>query len=176
MILAPYQFNGHSGWQGTAHCAVFTDGGTQYYMAHQGRPGVNKYFMNLHVRKVFWTPDGWPVVSPERYAGEDNAMVSRDSLAGNWEQILLGYRVVPGYAEEQTTPDFQTSDALTLAADGTLNGTAAETWTYNAPWLQLNRSNGSIQTVFCAERPGLGGQKKHHHLYRTEQRGNSRVG
>ncbi len=67
MILAPYQFNDHGGWQGTAHCTVFDDGNGQYYMAHQGRPGVNSYFMDLHVRKMFWTSDGWPVVSPERY-------------------------------------------------------------------------------------------------------------
>jgi arabinan endo-1,5-alpha-L-arabinosidase len=147
MILAPYQFDGHSGWQGTAHCAVYTDGGTQYYMAHQGRPGINKFYMDLHVRKLFWTPDGWPVVSPQRYAGEDNALVSKDSLAGNWEQIVLGYRIVPGYAEEQTTPDFQTSTVLALAADGTINGNAANAWTYNAPWLELKWNNGFTDKV-----------------------------
>ncbi|MDE3234837.1 MAG: arabinan endo-1,5-alpha-L-arabinosidase [Bacteroidota bacterium] len=148
MIIAPYQFNGHSGWQGTAHCTVFDDGSGQYFIAHQGRPGIDSYFMDLHVRKLFWNADGWPVASPERYAWEDNAIVPKDSLVGNWEQIILGYKVVPGYAAEQVSPDFQTSVRLTLAADGTLNGDANSKWTYNAPWLQLNWSNGYTDKVY----------------------------
>ncbi|HTI12572.1 MAG TPA: arabinan endo-1,5-alpha-L-arabinosidase [Puia sp.] len=148
MIVAPYQFMGHGGWQGTAHCGVFDDGNGQYFMAHQGRPAVNSYFMDLHVRKIFWTADGWPVVSPERYAWEDNSTVSKDSLAGNWEQIILNYTVVPGYADQQTSPDLQVATTLTIAADGTLNGDAASKWTYTAPWLRLSWSNGTVDQLF----------------------------
>jgi len=147
MITAPYRFNGHSGWQGVSHCTVFDDGGGQYYLAHQGRPGVDKYFMDLHVRKVFWTKDGWPVVSPERYAWEDNANVPVDSITGSWEQIILGYRVVPGYADEQVSPDFQVSIALTISPNGTLNNDANSKWTYNAPWLEMHWSNGFTDKV-----------------------------
>lgn len=147
MIVAPYQFMGHGGWQGTAHCGVFDDGNGQYFMAHQGRPAVNSYFMDLHVRKIFWTADGWPVVSPERYAWEDNSIVAKDSLTGNWEQIILNYQVVPGYADQQTSPDMQVATTLTIAPDGTLNGDAASKWTYTAPWLQLNWSNGTVDKV-----------------------------
>jgi arabinan endo-1,5-alpha-L-arabinosidase len=148
MILAPYQFNGHGGWQGTAHCGVFDDGNGQYYMAHQGRPGVNSYFMDLHIRKIFWTPDGWPVVSPERYAWEDNSTVAKDSITGNWEQIILGYTVMPGYGNEQTNPNFQIATNITIDATGTINGDAANTWTYTAPWLQLKWGNGFTDKVF----------------------------
>lgn len=148
MIVAPYQFSGHGGWQGTSHCTVFDDGAGNYYIGHQGRPGIAKYFMDLHVRKLFWTKDGWPVASPERYAWEDNSTVAKDSLAGNWEQIILGYRVVPGYADEQTSPDFQVAQSLAIGADGTLNGDAASTWTYTAPWLEMHWSNGFTDKVF----------------------------
>lgn len=117
-------------------------------MAHQGRPAVNSYFMDLHVRKIFWTTDGWPVVSPERYAWEDNSTVPKDSVIGNWEQIVLNYRVVPGYDKEQISPDMQTSILLTISADGSINGNAANKWTYNAPWLQINWDNGSTYKVF----------------------------
>jgi arabinan endo-1,5-alpha-L-arabinosidase len=148
MITAPYQFLGHGGWQGVSHCTVFTDGGSNYFFASQARPGVNSYFMDLHVRKIFWTQDGWPVVSPERYAWEDNSTISKDSLIGNWEQIILGYKVVPGYANEQTSPDFQTAISLAINADGTLNNDASSKWTYSEPWLQLNWSNGYTDKVF----------------------------
>jgi arabinan endo-1,5-alpha-L-arabinosidase len=141
MILAPYQFQGHGGWQGVAHCSVFEDSG-QYYMAHQGRPSVDKYFMVMHVRKLFWTTDGWPVVSPERFSRVAQTPVTQNELAGDWEQIILGYQVVPGYSAEQVSPNLQTATIITLQADGKINGNAANAWTYNAPWLEMKWNNG----------------------------------
>lgn len=147
MILAPYKFSGHGGWQGVSHCSVFEDNG-QYFMAHQGRPGVDKYYMDMHVRKIFWTTSGWPVVSPERYAWEKDSLIASADIAGEWEQIILGYTVVPGYQNEQTSPGFQVSAPLTIGANGTLNGNAGNTWSYAAPWLQLNWANGFTDRVF----------------------------
>lgn len=147
MILAPYKFQGHSGWQGTAHCAVFKDDAGQYFMAHQGRPGNSIYSMIMHVRKIFWMENGWPVVSPERYAWEDNAAVARDSITGQWERIRFGYNVVPGFENEQVSPDFQSSVNINIDAAGTINGNEG-TWTYAAPWLQLNWNTGSTEKLF----------------------------
>jgi len=148
MILAPYQFTGHGGWQGTSHVSVFDDSNGQFFIAHQARPSVNSYFMDLHVRKLFWTTDGWPAASPERYACESNATVSNDSIAGTWDYISLNYNIVPGYSAEQTSPDLQIATPLVINSNGTLNGDAGNTWTYNAPWLQINWSNGSKDKVF----------------------------
>ena len=148
MIIAPYKFDNHAGWQGVSHCTVFDDGTGQFFIAHQGRPVADKYYMDLHVRKLFWTPDGWPVASPERYAWEDNSTVPQDSITGNWEQIILSYRIVPGYGNEQVSPDLQVPTSLSIDADGSLNGNTANTWTYTAPWLQLNWSNGFTDKVF----------------------------
>lgn len=148
MIIAPYQFAGHSGWQGVAHSTTFSDGNGQYYIAHQGRSGADSYYMNLHVRKLFWNAEGWPVASPERYAWEKDSLIGQSDLAGDWEQIVLGYNIVPGYATEQSSPDFQKSINLTIASNGTLNGNAANTWTYAAPWLTLKWANGFTDKVF----------------------------
>lgn len=147
MILAPYKFSGHGGWQGVSHCSVFKDG-DQYYMAHQGRPGENSFFMVMHVRKIFWTEDGWPVVSPQRFAGLTQTPLSESELTGVWEQIVLGYNVVPGYANEQIFPNFQNAVELTLDAFGTINGDPNNTWTYTAPWLEMNWNNAFISKVY----------------------------
>lgn len=147
MILAPYRFDGHSGWQGVSHPGVFQDNDGQWFMAHQGRLGSMIYCMVFHIRKIFWTEDGWPVVSPERYAAIEQTPVKEDELTGEWEQIVLGYEVVPGYAEEQTSPGFQTSVSLTLDAEGTINGDPGNTWTYEAPWLELNWNDQWIDKV-----------------------------
>lgn len=148
MILAPYQFNGHSGWQGVSHPSVFSDDQGQFFMAHQGRPGENSYFMVLHVRKIHWTEDGWPIVSPERYANVGQNEITEDDLIGNYEQIILGYRVVPGYAEEQTSADFQTSINLELNSDGAINGDSGNKWSFEAPWLTLEFANGFTDKLY----------------------------
>jgi arabinan endo-1,5-alpha-L-arabinosidase len=144
MIVAPYKFKGHSGWQGVAHCTVFEEDG-QYYIAHQGRPGVNLYFMNMHVRQLFWTDDGWPVASPERYAAQPLAKITASGIAGEWEMIDFGYRVVPGFDREQTSPDFQTSETLLLNADGTVNSVDTDTWEFNHPWLTLEMEGNTVR-------------------------------
>ena len=169
MILAPYKFNGHSGWQGVAHPAVFSDGNGQFYMAHQGRPGENSYFMDLHVRKIHWTKDGWPIVSPERYAGVEQPDITESDLAGKYEQIILGYQVVPGYADEQTSPDFQTSIALELNSDGSINGDSANSWSYDAPWLTLKWGNGYTDELYAEYgRDWENNKESHHFAYRPQ--------
>lgn len=147
MILAPYRFAGHGGWQGTAHCAVFQDNG-QFYMAHQGRPGVNSYYMVMHVRKMFWTEGGWPVVSPERYAATEQTPVATSELEGDWERIELGYQVVPGYQNEQLSPDFQVFTPMTLDAAGTIDGNPNRHWTYVSPWLLITWENGNSDKLY----------------------------
>ena len=145
MIIAPYKFSDHQGWQGVSHCAVFQDNG-QYFIAHQGRPTINPAYMVLHVRKLFWTSDGWPIASPERYALEDNANVAVENITGQWDRIKLDYHVVPGFDKEQLFPDLQIATDLILNSGGTIN-TNAGTWTYTAPWLQLTWNTGTVEKV-----------------------------
>lgn len=89
VLTAPYRFEEHPGWAGTGHCAAFSDGEGRYFMAHQGRLSPDNGMMVLHVRQMFFTPDGWPVVSPERYAGTPQRTVSSDELTGEWEVIKV---------------------------------------------------------------------------------------
>ena len=65
-------------------------------------------------------------------------------MPGEWEQIVLGYQVVPGYANEQISPNMQQAVSITLNADGKINGDAANTWTYAAPWLELKWGGGAF--------------------------------
>ncbi len=144
MIVAPYRFNGHSGWQGVSHCSVFKEG-DKYFIAHQGRPGIDSYYMILHVRELFWTPEGWPVASPERYAAVDQFPVLENEIPGDWQHIVFNYKVVPGYADEQLSPDFQVAEKITLDAAGTINNSTSDTWSFNSPWLELKWSNGIVE-------------------------------
>ncbi|MGL1884955.1 MAG: arabinan endo-1,5-alpha-L-arabinosidase [Reichenbachiella sp.] len=136
MILAPYRFNGHSGWQGVSHVAVFTDQESgEFYMGHQGRPGIDSYYMVLHTRQIHWTEDGWPMTSSQRYAAEVETEVLEEELVGKWEQIVLNYEVVPGFDKEQTQPGFQNSMDISVVDDGTISGAVSGTWSYESPWM-----------------------------------------
>jgi arabinan endo-1,5-alpha-L-arabinosidase len=87
-IVGAYSFENSDGWMGTGHNALLEENGN-YYLTHNARAGEDKYWSHLHVRKILWTEDGWPVVSPQRYAGETEQKVKRENIIGNWEQILL---------------------------------------------------------------------------------------
>lgn len=89
ILTAPYRFENHTGWAGTAHCGVFTDDDGNFFMVHQGRLSPHNQLMVLHVRQVFFTQDGWPVVSPERYAGSKPRSFAKTDLSGQWEIIRV---------------------------------------------------------------------------------------
>lgn len=137
MILSPYQFKNHPGWQGTAHCAVYNDNGN-YYMFNQGRPSIEPAMMVLHTRKIFWIDD-WPVVSPEPYAGVTQCALSSDSLIGTWEHMPLIYKRFGSY--------HSISKNLKLNEDGSLNDNSADTWTFDGDTLKLNWDGADTQKL-----------------------------
>ncbi|MGB3799719.1 MAG: arabinan endo-1,5-alpha-L-arabinosidase [Lewinella sp.] len=145
MIIAPYRFAGHGGWQGVSHPGVFEKNDT-FYIGHQGRPDVNPYYMVMHLRQLFWTEDGWPLVSPERYAAEAERPVGQAEIAGSWEIIRFDYEVVPGYAEEQVSPGYVSAEIVRLESDRSVTGGLSGTWSYSAPWLTLSADGNTWST------------------------------
>ncbi len=89
ILTAPYRFEHHPGWAGTGHCGVFTTDDGRFFMVHQGRLAPDNELMDLHVRELFFTADGWPVVSPERYAGSAPQHFRTKDMAGRWEMIRV---------------------------------------------------------------------------------------
>lgn len=89
ILTYPYQFKNHPGWSGTAHCCVFRDQSGNYFMAHQARLRPENHMMDLHVRQIFWTALGFPVVSPERYMNTEQKEIFRNDLSGEWEIITI---------------------------------------------------------------------------------------
>lgn len=127
MILSPYRFENHPGWQGVSHPGVVEKDGA-YYLASQGRPANGAHFMVMHARRMYWTSDGWPVVSPERYAGPSEQSVGEEDLAGSWELMNFSYEVIPGFASEQIDSGFCESHRVTFLEDGTIRGSGFASW------------------------------------------------
>ncbi|WP_273334196.1 arabinan endo-1,5-alpha-L-arabinosidase [Dictyoglomus turgidum] len=122
-ILGGYKFENDNGWIAPGHNSVLNDG-DNWYIVHHARPALNKNWMYLHIRRMLWTNDGWPVVSPERYAGEIIQEVPQELVIGTWERIVLD-----PYDKVQSQ-----SKRLILQKDGTfVFGDRKGTWEFTSP-------------------------------------------
>lgn len=150
ILTYPYQFNNHPGWAGTAHCCVFTDKDGKIFMAHQARLRPENHMMDLHVRDMYWTADGWPVVSPERYAAIPQQPITKSDLHGEWEVL-----VIKGEAPERDLfagqilwgenhlreSEENKSKVIKINEDLSLSGELSGTWSYEKNNLNLNISD-----------------------------------
>lgn len=137
ILTYPYAFENHQGWSGTGHCSVFTDTNGSYFMAHQARLAPENHQMVLHVRQIFWTPDGWPVLSPERYRGDPVTDINAKDVIGKWEVILIDGQVPDRsleagqilWGENQLRKnEMNTSRQLVFHADRSFSGEYTGTW------------------------------------------------
>lgn len=87
-ILGGYKFGTAGGWIGPGHNSVLRDGDS-YYILHHARGDQDTNWFYLQVRRILWSGDGWPLVSPERYAGEKEGAIPRELIPGTWETIVL---------------------------------------------------------------------------------------
>lgn len=79
-ILAPYAFSNSTGWVATGHCTIFQDKNGHQYVGSNNKLVENGTSW-LGIRKLFYTEEGYAVLSPEWYAGEDYAASSDVSEA-----------------------------------------------------------------------------------------------
>ncbi|WP_449385783.1 arabinan endo-1,5-alpha-L-arabinosidase [Cellulomonas soli] len=99
-VLASHQLEGGPVWLAPGHAAVLTDApgpGTpgRQLLVHHVRHGDDPTHHEVQARRLVWTSDGWPLISPQPWAGpheqddETQWPSSLDALVGGWE--LLGY-------------------------------------------------------------------------------------
>lgn len=86
-VLGGYKFGDAEGWMAPGHNSVLNDNGN-YYIVHHVRTEKNKDWFYLNIRKILWSEDGWPMVSPERYTGEKEAKIEKNAIPGDWQLIV----------------------------------------------------------------------------------------
>ena len=139
MITAEYKFENHPGWQGFGGCTELHDG-TSYYYVSQARLSSNKYFMDLHIHRMVWTPDGWPTISPERYVNVPQDTISLAKIVGKWEHLDL----VKTASQNQ-------SIEITLNSDGTITGIDNAQWQYQDSILSLSYNSAIYKARVFSE-------------------------
>ncbi|MCE3199678.1 arabinan endo-1,5-alpha-L-arabinosidase [Paenibacillus sonchi] len=142
-VLGGYRFGQDPGWIAPGHNSVLNNDGT-YYMVHHARGGQDKRWPYLHIRKILWTGDGWPVVSPERYAGETEQNIPPALIPGLWERLLHD-PAVDGQVEPQP---------LEIHEHGGLTGAyGAGKWTFDGQrtltlvWNDIPKGEGRFEKV-----------------------------
>lgn len=148
LLTHPYKFSGHYGWVGISHSAIFQDPDTgKWYYSSQGRlprniQGINasNAVMMGHVREMYWTDDGWPVIAPERFAGVPDTTITEEDIVGTWEEIMLGYQY----------QIMQQSYEVTFNGDNSLGGGLQGTWSFDeeTQTLQVNDMKLIVDTAW----------------------------
>ena len=68
-MLAGHALDGGRAWLAPGHASVLTDGDRQL-LVHHVRDADDPTQHEVQVRRLVWTADGWPVVSPQPWAGD----------------------------------------------------------------------------------------------------------
>lgn len=142
-LMGGYKFGEDEGWVAPGHNSVLKDG-EDYYIIHHARGEADKNWPYLHVRRILWTEDGWPVVSPERYAGEKEQDIPQAMLAGEWERL-----------EQDPFIDGQNeSGRLTLHKSGEMEGSLGSgSWSFDGKrtltleWEEVETGSGRVEQV-----------------------------
>lgn len=91
MIAGGYRFGSGQGYMGPGHNSVLRDEDNAWYLACHIREHdfSGPQIATMHVHRILWTPNGWPVLNPQRYAGEHIQPIDKASIAGEYERIKL---------------------------------------------------------------------------------------
>lgn len=147
-VLASHRLEGGPVWLAPGHAAVLTDpagphGPGRQLLVHHVRHGDDPRQHEVQVRRLVWTADGWPLVSPQPWAGaheqDDEALWpgTQDALAGTWE--LVRYDQPSSVVVAPVTRTLTGDDAARLQPrgrgrfTGPLDGTATE-WVVFPAW------------------------------------------
>lgn len=110
--------------------AIKAADGNYYYVSHT-RKDATEIAATLQVRKMLFTADGWPVVSPVTYAGEVEQALPKDMLLGTYDLASVGHTKMQGSSVKARNFDLPVvSSKVTLNADGTM-AEGLGTWTFD---------------------------------------------
>jgi arabinan endo-1,5-alpha-L-arabinosidase len=91
-VLGSHRFDGATGWLAPGHNSVLTqdgpDGGEEHFLVHHVRFADDPSQHIVQLRRLFFNTAGWPVVSPQPYAGREREVLgSAQQLSGRWRVV-----------------------------------------------------------------------------------------
>ncbi len=117
----------------------------QYFLIFHTRFAGSGESFSDRVHQMFINEDGWPVVSPLRYAGEGKEQVEEDAMSGLYK-VLFHQHDINSTEHE--------SVLATLKKDGTVSGSVSGTWHAEGNCVELTLSSGIYKGVFTRAADG----------------------
>lgn len=109
MLVAGYRLDDHCGCAAPMDGKLFQAGELGWMMALTAKTSEGRV---LQIRRVVWTEDGWPLISPECYGGETLQPAKITDLPGRYEIVTF----VPRLPQAMT--EFVKMEILTPSTQG----------------------------------------------------------
>ena len=126
--------------------AITAENGETFYVSHTRKDAV-EIAATLQVRKMLWTEDGWPIVSPVTYAGETEQALPEDMIIGTYDLASVGHTKMAGGSIKARNFDLPVlSSKITLNEGYTVtneNDAVIGSWTFDG--------NHTITITFTAD-------------------------
>lgn len=132
-----------TGYVSPGHNSAYYDENTgNYYLIFHTRFPRKGEHHEVRVHQFYFNEEGWPVVSPFRYAGEPDGKGGEEHIAGDYELVNHG---------KDISFEIKESAAVRLEPDGSVTGAVSGKWTaddggrlrltvdgdeYNGVWLR----------------------------------------
>ncbi|MCH5188625.1 MAG: hypothetical protein J1F63_09490, partial [Oscillospiraceae bacterium] len=134
-----YKSGGHSS-------ALIDDDGKQYLFYHTRFSERGGYFES-RVHRMFVNEDGWPVVAPYRYLGDDE---DKDSFTES--EIVGTYQYINHGSATGIGAGYMGSMTLFLDADGSVSGAAVGKWSSDGKNITLTLADGIYKGVIYRQK------------------------
>ncbi len=132
LLFGGYHWNDGTEYMAPGHNSVLHDQDGSWYLVCHIR---EKNFRNkpepstMQVRRIYWSEDGWPMLSPEPYSGEIRQDIPAESLNGLYERINMVSSLPQG---------IQTAVPMKLGAKGYYECCSIQgTWSYDGRALSI---------------------------------------
>lgn len=133
-----------AGYISPGHNSAYYDSKTgKYYLIFHTRFPNRGEEHEVRVHQMFMNTEGWPVVAPHRYSGENIGAYKETDVTGEYKYINHG---------KDITADIVKSELIELASDGKITGAVSGTWKLSGEHTVELDINGSVYSgVFLQE-------------------------
>ena len=147
-LMGGYKFNTAEGdtnritqaFRSPGHNSAYYDEETgRYFLIFHTRFANSGESFTVRVHQMFMNEDGWPVVSPLRYTGEDKEQPVPGLQPGSYKLLLHGHDI--------NRVEHESVEAV-LAADGSVSGALNGSWRWEDGWLRLELDGQAYSGVF----------------------------
>ena len=123
------------------HNSAYYDEETgQYFLIFHTRFANSGETFSVRVHQMYMNDQGWPVVAPQRYAGEGKEAPNEADRPGKYKVLLHGHDI--NRVEH-------VSEACVLTEDGEITGAYSGRWTSEEGMIHLTLDGQSYSGRFC---------------------------